>query len=92
LAHIRDRFLRFGRVISGEDLWPAYKYTPDDRVALDQMSEREEPDLDQVRDAMRDHDERLREERPDEEREDEAAQDRAAGEQPMEEDDSGEDA
>jgi hypothetical protein len=26
------------------------------------MSERDEPDLDQVRDAMRDHDERLREE------------------------------
>jgi hypothetical protein len=26
------------------------------------MREREEPDLDQVRDAMRDHDERLREE------------------------------
>jgi hypothetical protein len=58
--------LRFRRVVDDDNLWRGYKYASTERVALDQMSEREEPDLDQVREAMRDHDERLREEAADE--------------------------
>jgi hypothetical protein len=59
--------LRFHRVLSHKDLSRGYKSAPAERVALYPMSEREEPDLDQVRDAMRDHDERLREEHADDE-------------------------
>jgi hypothetical protein len=43
------------------------------------MRERDEPDLDQVRDAMRDHDERLREEDAGDERPREEAGQRDGG-------------